>query len=64
MFCLNCLLVNANELFEKPGSLHCQNMTRPTEEIGPELTMDYSLNNPFDLSHRSGINWCPARGFE
>jgi len=32
-------------------------------EIGNELTMDYPLDNPFDLSHLSRINWCPALGF-
>jgi len=33
-------------------------------EIGPELTMDYPLDNPFDSSQRSWIRWCPgALGF-
>jgi len=27
-------------------------------DIGPELTMDYSLDNPFDLSQRLRISWC------
>jgi len=27
-------------------------------EIGPELTLDYTLDNPFDSSQRSWISWC------
>jgi len=29
-------------------------------EIGPELTMDYLLDNPFDSWQRSSISWCPG----
>jgi len=33
-------------------------------EIGPELTMDHPLENPFDSSQHSWISWCPgALGF-
>jgi len=31
-------------------------------EIVPELTMDYSLNNPFDFLQCPWISWCPALG--
>src|SRR6218665_3686301 len=29
-------------------------------KIGPKLTMDYPLDNPFDLSQCSLISWCPG----
>jgi len=48
----SCILITSNH----PDTIQIQIQL----QIRPEPTMNYPLDNPFDLSQRSRISWCPG----